>query len=136
MKYKFIDDLTSDVYFECYGKDLKEIFENAALAMFEVICKINQVRPKNKLIVKIKGKNAKELLFNWLQELIAQVDVEEMFFSKFNITKISETELTSEICGEEISKEKGNTVVKAVTNYKFSLEKNNKGFTATVSLDI
>jgi SHS2 domain-containing protein len=29
MKYKQIEDLTSDVLFEAYGKDLKEVFENS-----------------------------------------------------------------------------------------------------------
>ena len=45
-KYKFLDDITSDVMFEAYGKDLKELFENAAEALFSVICKIKKVKPK------------------------------------------------------------------------------------------
>ena len=36
MKYKFIDSLTSDVMFEAYGKTFKELFENAALALFSI----------------------------------------------------------------------------------------------------
>ena len=28
-KFKIIDDLTSDVLFEAYGKDMKELFENS-----------------------------------------------------------------------------------------------------------
>ena len=32
MKYKFIEDLTSDVIFEAYGKNLKGSFSNAAIA--------------------------------------------------------------------------------------------------------
>ena len=53
MKYRFIDDLTSDVYFESYGKNLKEVFENSALAMFEVICKINKVKPLKTIKINI-----------------------------------------------------------------------------------
>ena len=37
MKYKFVEDLTSDVMYEAYGKDLKELFENAAKGMFHII---------------------------------------------------------------------------------------------------
>ena len=44
MKYKFVEDLTSDVMYEAYGKDLKELFENAALALLSVICKIDKVK--------------------------------------------------------------------------------------------
>ena len=136
MKYQFKEDLTSDVLFEAYGKDLKEVFENSALAMFEVICDIKEVSQKSKFSVEIKAKDEKGLLYSWLQELIAIVDIEESFYSKFNIIEISQNHLKAEIFGEPMSPEKGRTVVKAVTNYKFNLEKNNKGYTSTVSLDI
>jgi SHS2 domain-containing protein len=59
-----------------------------------------------------------------------------MFFSKFDIKKISENSLTAEIWGEPISPEKGETVVKAVTYYKFKLEKIKDRYKATISLDI
>ena len=126
----------SDVYYEAYGKTTKEVFENAAVAMFEIICKIEQVEPKKTITVEVKGDDEKSLLYNWLQELIAQVDIEEMFFSKFNILKIDDCHLLAEISGEEISQEKGNTVVKAVTNFKFDLKKSDSNYLATVSLDI
>ena len=134
MKYKFIDSLTSDDLFEAYGKDLKELFENAAEAMFTIICK--NVKKKDKITVEVAAKNEKDLLYNWLQILIAQVDLEEMFFSSFNITKISPKNLKAEIYGEPITKEKGETVVKAVTNYKFALEKTKEGNKTNISLDI
>ena len=36
-KFEYIDITTADVAFVAYGKDLNELFENAALAMFEVM---------------------------------------------------------------------------------------------------
>jgi SHS2 domain-containing protein len=36
-KFKFVDITSADVAFEAYGKDLNELFANAALAMFEVM---------------------------------------------------------------------------------------------------
>jgi len=136
MKYKIIDKITSDVMFEAYGKDKKEVFSNAAEALFGVICEIKKVEPEKKIKVKVKGKDLKDLLYNWLQELIAQVDIKEMFFSKFDIKKISDKELEADVYGESISKEKSGTVVKAVTYYEFNLEKTKKGYKAVVSLDI
>ena len=123
MKFKFIEDLTSDVMFEAYGNDLKELFENSATALFNVICKIDKVKTIKSLNVEIEGDNLKELLINWLQELIALVDIKEMFFSKFEILEVSEKRLKAKIYGEKISPEKGETVVKAVTYHNFKLEK-------------
>lgn len=134
--YKFVEDLTSDVMFEAYGKDLKELFENSAKAMFSVICQPGKVEAVNAVEINAKAENASELLFAWLQELIAAVDTEEMFFSRFKIIEIDEKHLKAKIYGEEMSPEKGETVVKSVTNYGFKFEKTKDGYKAVVSLDI
>ncbi len=136
MKYKFLDDITSDVVFEAYGNDLKEVFINAAEAMFEIICQKKLVKPKKKINIEVKGDDLEDLMFNWLQELIGLVDTEEMFFSKFKIESIKNTKLKATIYGEEIVPEKGETVVKSLTYYKYKFEKINNKYKATVSLDI
>lgn len=137
MKYKFIDSITSDVLFEAYGKDLKELFENSAEALFSVICKIDKVKPvkKEKFQMKAEG-NIKDLMINWLHGLIAAAEVEEMFFSKFKVLEIDENHVIAEVFGEGISPKTGNTVVKAVTYHKFSLEKGKNGYVVSVTLDI
>lgn len=135
-KYKFIEDLTSDVMFEAYGKTEKELFENSGQALFSVICDIKQVKPAESLQVSVKGRDLKDLLLNWLQKLIALVDTEEMFFSSFKIQKISRTSLKAEVGGEPISPEKSGTLVKGVTYYNFALEKTKKGWKARVVCDI
>ncbi|MBN1156303.1 archease [Candidatus Woesearchaeota archaeon] len=136
MKYKLIDSITSDVMFEVYGKNLKELFANAAEALFSVICKIEEIEPKSEKEVELSAESIDELFIEWLQELIAMVDVEEMFFSSFVIEEINENRVLARIRGEPIIPEKGSTVVKAVTYHKFKLEKTKSGFRATVSFDI
>jgi SHS2 domain-containing protein len=136
MKYKFIDTITSDVLYEAYGNSLKELFENAAEALASIQCRIAEVEPKEQRLIEISADNADELMIAWLQQIIAAVDTEEMFFSKFDIHEISETGLKAEIWGEQMSREKGQTVVKAVTYHKFKLEKTDGNFKATISLDI
>jgi len=136
IKFKFIEDLTSDVMFEAYGKSLKDVFENAAEAMFSVICKVKSVRPKKAVKIEIKAPGVEELMINWLQELISRVDLDEMFFSKFRVSKIDDRYLKAKVWGEPISPAKGETVVKAVTYYKYKFEKTKKGYVVNVSLDI
>ena len=136
MKYKFIQGLTSDVMYEAYGKNLKELFENAALALLSVICKVKEVEPKDKEEFEVKGNNLEELMINWLQSIIAIVDTEQRFYSKVYVKEVDENHIIAELYGEPISPEKGETVVKAVTYYKFKLEQDKKGYKVTVSLDI
>jgi SHS2 domain-containing protein len=135
-KYRFIDDLTSDVMFEAYGRDLKEVFENSAEAMFTVICQIKRIGHKESREVEVTGRDEKDLLLNWLQELIALVDTEGLFFSRFEIEEIGPTKLRAVVYGEDADPAKGETLVKAVTYYKFAFEKTKDGFRARVSLDI
>jgi SHS2 domain-containing protein len=136
MKYRMIDDLTSDVMFEAYGKDLREVFENAAEAMFSVICNLKEVKAERVLDVELKAGGKEGLMISWLQELIALVDTEGMFFSKFEVKQIDEKHLKARVCGEDMVPEKGETVVKAVTYYKYKFEKTKEGYVVRVSLDI
>lgn len=136
VKYKFIDELKSDVLFEAYGKDLKELYANAAEALFSVICQIKKIKPSKMEEFEIKGKKLEDTMWNWLAGLIAIVDTEHMFFSKFEIEEADETHVKAKLYGEEARPETGETVVKSVTNYKYKVEKTQKGYKATISLDI
>ena len=136
MKYKILDDLTSDVMFEAYGSNLKEIFENAALALFDIICKIKAVKPIKMIYIELSAENKEYLMFSWIQELIARVDLEEMFFSKFKIIDVTETSLIAEIYGESITPKKGEILVKALTNHKYEFKKTKNGYKVTAVLDI
>jgi SHS2 domain-containing protein len=135
-KYKFIDAITSDVMFEAYGKDLAELFENAALAMFSVICKLDKVEAKEKEKIQMKAENVEDLMIHWLQGLVALVDTEERFYSKFKVLEIDEEHVIAEVGGEPISPEKGETVVKAVTYHEYKLEKTAEGYKVRVTLDV
>jgi SHS2 domain-containing protein len=137
-RFKFIDITTADVAFLAYGKDLNELFENAALAMFEVMINTKQVEQKVKRKIKVKGNDLLSLMFNWLNELLVYVDSENLAFSKFQV-RVDENNFTLEgICeGEEINPEKHETrtLVKACTYHSLKIKKN-KLFEAQVILDI
>ena len=136
MKYKFIDELKSDVLFEAYGKDLKELFENAAEALISVICQLDKVEPTEMEEFEMKGKDIEDTMWNWLSGLIAVVDTEQKFFSKIEVEEVDETHVRAKLWGEPIRPEIGETVVKSLTNYKYNVEKKGKSYKATISLDI
>ncbi len=136
MKFRFLKDMTSDVVFEAYGEGKKELFENAGLALMSVICQMDTVAPLLSKSVEVSGEDERDLLFNWLQKIIEMVDIENLFFSKFEINKIDGKRLIAKCYGEASDPRKGGTLVKAVTYYKFNIEKTKDGLKATVSLDI
>ncbi|MEM5853435.1 MAG: archease [Candidatus Aenigmatarchaeota archaeon] len=137
-KLKFVDITTSDVAFIAYGKDLNELFANAALAMFEVMVDTKQIEPREERRVEVNGEDLQSLMFNWLNELLIFVDSENLAFSEFDV-EVDEKELKLRaICrGEEINREKHETRthVKACTFHKMEIKKN-KVWKARVILDI
>ncbi len=139
MKYKFIEDLTSDVMFESYGFTLEELFENSAEALFSIICEIDEIEPKEKLVFEFESETLEDALFNFLSTLLAESEITELFLCKFKV-KITEVKggFVGKVTafGEPFTKEKGGTLVKGITNYKFKVELKNEKYTATVVCDI
>ena len=137
-KYKFIDH-TADVMFEAYGENLNKVFENAALATFEVQCNLKKVERKVKKKIKLKNEDMEKLLFDFLEELIYLKDAKYLLFNKFKV-KIDKEKgiLTAEIEGEKIDPKKHElkTDVKAITLHKFELKKIKEGYKVRVILDI
>ncbi len=139
MKYEILDDITSDVMFRSYGKNFEELIENSAEALFSIICDIKEVKDKEVLMVEVEGENEKELIHNWLSKLLTVIDTENMFFSKFKVLELdknNEIKIRVECYGEEIRQELIFTVVKAVTYYRYSVDKVDEGWVASVVLDI
>ena len=137
-RFEFIEDLKSDVMFKAYGKSVEELFANAAFGLFSVICQVDEVEHRKIKLVKVRGDNMEDLMFNWLQELIGIVETDDLFLSRFEILKLGEdgTYLEARCYGEVAAPEKGGSVVKAVTYYKYELRKIKDGYSVRVSLDI
>lgn len=140
MRYKFLDH-TADVMFEAYGKNLNEVFRNAALAVFDVQCNLKKIGEKIKKRIKLKNESAEDLLFDFLGELIYLKDAKYLVFGKFDV-KIKEKKgkyfLDATACGEKINPKKHElkTDVKAITLHEFFLKKTKNGWRCRVLLDI
>ena len=79
--FDFLEHI-SDIYIAAHGKDLKQSFENAALAMFEVMTDTSKVSPNLEKVIKVKGEDQKNLLYNWLEELLFIFETKGILFSK------------------------------------------------------
>jgi SHS2 domain-containing protein len=138
-KYVFLDH-TADVLFEAYGKNLDELFTNAALALQEIQVKLSTVKPKQKHMIKVEGEKVDLLLFDFLQELIYIKDVKELLFSKFKVCVKKNTKYvaTATCLGEKIDFKKHECKVdaKAITLHQFEVKKEKGHWKARVIVDI
>lgn len=140
--YEFLEH-TADVYIAAYGKDLAEAFENAAIAMFDIMTDVEKISPKIRDNIKVEGAEDEfALLYNWLEVLLVKFDIEEMLYSKFKITNISQTrngfKLQAEIWGEKYNPQKhvSKVGVKAVTYHRMEIIKRPEKVTLKFILDI
>lgn len=136
MKYRILDH-TADVMFECYGKNLHELFANAAIATTDVMVERKSVGKKVKKVIELQNDKTDNLLFDFLEEIIYLKDAEELLFKEFKVT-IKDGKLKAICLGEKINRKKHilKLDVKAVTLHKFEVKKTAKGWKAVFILDI
>ncbi|OYT42268.1 MAG: archease [Candidatus Aenigmarchaeota archaeon ex4484_224] len=140
-KFEFIDITTADVAFLAYGKSLEEVFENSALAMFEVMVNTSKVEKKEERRIEAKGFDLESLLFDWLNELLFFYGSENLVFSEFKVKigkKNEEFFLEGIAKGEKFDEKKHEpkTEVKAVTYHKMKIKKEDGIWKVRVILDI
>ena len=143
-KYKFLENVAiADIAYEAYGKNLNEMFENAALAIFELSANIKTIEAKKKLEIKLENGKMENLLYDFLSEILFLKDSKYMVFRNVKV-KISENkkskkfELESILEGDTINPQKQQLEndIKAVTMHMFEIKKEKNNWKATVVVDI
>ena len=138
MKFKYLADVAiADIAFEAYGKTLNEVFENSAYAFFDMTCNPKTIKSKIKKVINVKAENEKDLLYNFLSELIFLKDAKQLIFNKVKVI-IKKNKLKATLFGDKIDYEKQElrNDIKAITFHQFNLEKTKNGYKSRVVVDI
>jgi len=135
-------DHTADITIECWAPTLEEAFEEAALGALEVILDTFTVQPINSHDISVNGIDLEELLVEWIGHLIALIDINSQFYSKFEVHEISKNAkgfvLKGRVWGEDIDLESHDTrtEVKAMTYADMSIEQDVERVTLRFTLDL
>jgi SHS2 domain-containing protein len=126
--------------FRAYGSTLPEVLEHAAMAMFGVMYDLEEIKIEDQVLVEAKGLDKEKLLYDWLSNLLIEFEVEGIFFAEFNVNMIKESpengfQLTGTAKGSRKMPEL-RTHVKGVTFHRFTLERINNQYVATVVVDV
>ena len=118
-------DVTADIGFKSYGETLNEAFENAALAIFNIISDTADIEPAREISFKIRSEDEISLLYDYLEELLFYHEIEFMLFSEFHVEIHDDLTLKATIKGEEINwdKHERKTEIKAITFHKMDVKK-------------
>lgn len=133
-----IIDHTADVGITVYGENIKQLFTNAALALFSLITDIQSIKEKLWHQVEVSSEKRDDLLVEWLNELIYLFDAEQLLFNHFEIESLDDNSLKAICRGEKFdpARHKIKTGVKAATYHMLEIARDSKGYRARVIFDI
>ena len=140
-KFEFLEH-TADILIAAHGQTLEEAFENAALAMFEVMTDTTKINPIQEDAVEVEAEDEYALLYSWLEALLVKFEVNGMLYSKFKITSLQDNpegfKLKANVWGEKYNAEKHpqKVAVKAVTYHRMEIIKEIDKVTLEFILDI
>jgi len=143
MPYRYLEELgTADIAFEAIGRDLPQLFCDAADATMNVmIDNLDAIESRETRQIELSSEEIDMLLFDLLQELIFLKDAERLLLRirKLRIDEKDEKYLLKATAEGELldaERHQQRADVKAVTLHRFSVERTKSGWKARVLLDI
>lgn len=138
MKPFEIVDHTADISIKAYGKSLKELFENAALGMFNILADLEGITTSTELKIKIEAPDKEELLIEWLDELLYNFYTKHVIFCEFNITELTDNNLTAKVKSRFIGENKNRlkTEIKAATRHDLHIVKTKDVYEVQIVFDV
>jgi len=142
--YKFFDH-TADIGVEISGRTKKELFTNAAGAMFDILIENNDSKNKTakgvqgrQKIVTVEGSDVEDLLINFLREILFLFNGKNFVTVDCEILECGNKKLVARLTGEPFSKKKYfiKTEIKAVTYSGLKVEKQRLCWKARVIFDV
>ena len=140
MSYKFLEHGGEEGILG-EGKTLESAFSEAAKAMFATMVDIKKVKSNKSIKISCESDNKESLFIEFLNELLAQKDILNMVFSKFDIN-IKENnkmfKLSGKAYGEKFDEEKHKprVEVKAATYSGLKLWKDGGNYKARCIIDV
>ena len=76
VRYEFLHHI-ADAKFRAFGSTMEEAFENAALAMFNIMIDTSGYEPEQVRDFELTAQDTRRLLVDWLSELLYLFEVDE-----------------------------------------------------------
>jgi len=139
--HRFLEH-TTDAYIEAWGPTLERAFAQAAEAFYETMLNVQKIDPILEEHIQVDGHDKKELLYNWIEQLLLEFDIKAMVYASYHII-IAPDDLTSfklrgKVRGEKYDRGKhgAKTEVKGVTYHLMTIEEDAKEAKIKFILDL
>ena len=129
---------TADIGVRVFGKTLKELFENAAFAMFDILADLDGLKGEITQDFELTAPNHEELLISWLDELLYNFYAKNIIFYKFEVAELSEDVVRAKAFGRSVSENRNRlkTEIKAATYYNLKIIKKDDYYEVDIIFDV
>jgi SHS2 domain-containing protein len=125
---------TADWAIQVRGRNLEELFVNAALGMAALMADVEAIEPSVERQVELAEFDAETLLVSWLSELLWFNEESDVVFVRFNIKELTSTRLEITAWGGLAPSQWKH--IKAVTFHDLEIRHIDDGYTVTVVFDV
>lgn len=131
-------DISGDAGIRAFGRDLPELFTNAATGMYSLVTELSGIAEQGHIDVSAHSETLEGLLVAWLNELIFRLDAYGFVGKKIVITDLTGTGISAILSGEEFdpARHEQKLLVKAATYHRLSINKQGDHWEAEVIFDI
>ena len=131
-------DHTADLGIEVFGKDEKEVYQNAGMAVHDLIADLRHVKPREIRKVAVEGRDREDLLVNFLREILYLYNGEHWLLKKLSIEKMGRGKIEATLRGEAFDRSRHSLrhEIKAVTYHQAEVKETPGGWKARVIFDV
>jgi len=129
---------TADLGIEIFGKEPRELMENAVFALFDLMTEREAVRPEKTWEVAVEGTSWDDLLVNLLREVLFLANGQGILFREFSVVDLGEYRLTGRGTGERFDprRHRMEMEIKAVTYHGLEVVPMESGWKGRVICDV
>jgi len=136
---------TADIGIKVWGRNIKELFEEAAKGMIAQIYDHTLVREKEKRDINLEAESIDELLLQWLKEILFLIESEGLLFCRFqiekdnfSIRKAKTAQIQASLHGERKDPARHDICIeiKAVTRHGLYVKKNGPWWEGNILFDV
>jgi SHS2 domain-containing protein len=128
----------ADVGLIVRGRDGPELFANAGLALFDLVCELERVEERARYSLAGDADGVETLLVEWLNELVYLFEGHGVVCRRFAFPDWSPTRFRADAFGEpaDPDRHEPRDLVKAATYHGLSVIRGADGYEARVILDV
>ena len=126
---------TGDIKMRVFGKNLAELFANAALGMMAFLYgeKALELKPRKTETITIEATDVQSLLVDWLSELLYLSDENDRAYVSYEVTECAQNKITATVGSTPAEAQDD---IKAVTYHELEIKEMDGKWEATIVFDI